>query len=125
MKDKRRHELKYIEEIGGKLNPIEILDTSLAKEELELTIAAAIRKLHIQVTSNNEFTKGEIGALERITLAYTKMTEDKRKEEEHLIKHQAQMGDDEIVKVLTESLKALTEEQREQILLGVFNKEEE
>ena len=121
---KKRHELTYIDEIGEDLSSeVEKIDLEKSSEELEMVLAAAIRKLHLQVKASTDFAKGEVQNLERITAAFTKMNEDKRKQTRE--EDSAELNPADIVNVLSESIKALPESQREALLNQLGGKDEE
>lgn len=124
MAKKHKHELKYIDEIGEDLSsPVERIDVNQTEEELELVLAAAIRKLHLQVKSSTDFGRGEVQNLERITSSYVKLSENKRKEFREDQDNEINPAD--IVTVLSDSIKALPDDQREALLNSLGGKSDE
>jgi hypothetical protein len=115
----KKHELKYLKDVSEAVTgAVEVIDTNKTLEELETVLALAIRKLRLQISANPEFTRGETSNIEKISAAYLKLTEDKRKQEEHASKNEGAMSEEEMIRVLTESLKALPEDKKRLVIEG-------
>jgi hypothetical protein len=98
---------------------ITVLNPDDNKAKLEEVTAIVLDKFLAKVAYSADFDARDVSAIERLANAITKISDDKRKQEAHDLEFGSELNRDEVLALMTEQFKMLTEEEKHKLICGV------
>ena len=119
-----REKYEIMEEYDHRQN-IQILDSDAQLEQVNSLLTMVLAKALNYVASSPDLGKGELAAIDSISKTFTRLREDQRKDDDHRAKNESDMTREEMVKLLSEQMSLLSEEERQLVLNPAQGDEDE